>query len=105
MKELFEHAAKVQEKMTPEEMKERADFDYFGFRDEDDGQLLSYEKARDDMEKEKFKNNGMESFVDFIPFPNIPGQKEIEEWLVAKRRNALEAKFLQAPSLDQINNV
>ena len=107
VKELFEHAAKIQEKMTPEEMNQRADFDYFGFRDEDDGALLSYESARDEMERVKIqqgkssKESGFE--VDFTPFPVIPAQKDVEEWLVSKRREALEAKFLQGPSLDQVD--
>jgi hypothetical protein len=33
----------MQQKITPEELKQRADCDYFGLRDEDDGKLIEYE--------------------------------------------------------------
>ena len=101
VKELFEHAAKIQEKISPEEMKERADLDYFGLRDEDDGSLLRYENARDGIEKSKLVPSDDSLDLEYIPFPYIPPQKEVEEWLVSKRRNDLETKFLQGPTLRQ----
>ncbi len=33
----------MQEKITPQELIQRVDADYYGYRDEDDGILLNYE--------------------------------------------------------------
>ena len=35
--------ATMQEKITPQELIQRVDADYYGYRDEDDGILLNYE--------------------------------------------------------------
>lgn len=44
----------MQEKVTPQELNMRVDADYYGYRDEDDGLLLNYEKTLQKMSKFSF---------------------------------------------------
>ncbi|KAI8903172.1 Isy1-like splicing factor [Gorgonomyces haynaldii] len=47
VKELFEQAQRMQERVTPQELQSRVDADYFGLRDEEDGLLVEYERQMD----------------------------------------------------------
>jgi hypothetical protein len=93
----------MQEKIKPEELKERADMDYYGFRDEDDGELLAYEASKEQMEIDRYLPTCPNDRVaeNFILELDIPSQQEVEEWLVSKRRAELEQRFLNARTLDQ----
>lgn len=93
--ELFQEAAQMQEKLKPEELKQRVDCDYYGYRDEDDGLLLEFEVQRQLGLVERLGGDS-EGFVE----PDIvPSQKEVEEWIVLQKRQELAKRFLGADAL------
>lgn len=63
VKELFEQAAQMQAKITPEELRHRVDADYFGLRDEDDGILVEYETTQSHLENQKILTNASEGIL------------------------------------------
>jgi hypothetical protein len=40
------YVVQLQEKIAPEELQQRVDCDYYGFRDEEDGLVLKYESEQ-----------------------------------------------------------
>jgi pre-mRNA-splicing factor ISY1 len=89
----------MQAKITPEELRQRVDADYFGLRDEDDGLILQYELSQSRLANQKLLTNASEAaFVEleknFIAEPEPATPFQIEEWLLRKRRLHLEEKYL-----------
>ncbi|KAJ3314681.1 NineTeen Complex (NTC) component [Boothiomyces sp. JEL0838] len=95
VKELFEQAAQMQQKIAPEELVQRVDADYYGFRDEEDGLLLQYESMlQANKKKEIVKDDDGTFDLDYITPKRPPTFEEIEGWMVKKRQKELEAKYL-----------
>ena len=102
VKELFDELkpskkaaeGKDEERRLRAEMRRNVDADYYGFnRDEDDGVLLAYERAK---EVESFRNverAGEEGTPDgWTPIPDgwvVPGLDEVTEFLVERRKSRL----------------
>ncbi|KXS12933.1 Isy1-domain-containing protein [Gonapodya prolifera JEL478] len=131
VKELFE-AAMAGDGTAPRtryELSRNIDADYYGYRDEDDGELLAYEdkvarrfgkptnenltgsKQRradratggagallDDLEDEMLSvsgsYNGIPAAVAVAAMDSVPSQKEVEEYLMERRRRELFERFL-----------
>ncbi|KAI9204524.1 Rab43 protein [Polychytrium aggregatum] len=106
VKELFEAPAGRQSARSRFEMYKCVDADYYGYRDEDDGKLLAYEKHAqkniDQSEQEIDVNTASQVPVStegpgaFLQFGGlaIPSQKEVEEWLVRRKRQELVERYL-----------
>ncbi|PWW74813.1 Isy1-like splicing factor [Tuber magnatum] len=102
VKELFDELkpskkaaeGKDEERRLRAEMRRNVDADYYGFnRDEDDGVLLAYERAK---EVESFRNverTGEEGVPEgWTPIPDgwvVPGLEEVTEFLVERRKSRL----------------
>ncbi|KAI8929306.1 Isy1-like splicing factor [Entophlyctis helioformis] len=99
IKELFEKAAIEQVKLKPEDVWYRVDFDYFGYRDEDDELLLEFELAQEAEVKEKIKRDYGDqdaANLDLTQMPTIepPSQAQVEAWLLRRRKQELAEKYL-----------
>ncbi|KAJ2992355.1 hypothetical protein HDV02_003101 [Globomyces sp. JEL0801] len=97
VKELFEQAAEMQAKISPEELIQRVDADYYGYRDEEDGLLLAYEQKREKEQIELLKDQDVinEDFAsNLLPLPYVPSQQDIEDWMVVKRQQELVQRYL-----------
>lgn len=88
----------MQKKIAPEELAERVDADYFGFRDEDDGSLLAYENVLETREISKYVANASEGVMqelrrEFVPEPASVSKPQLEAWLVKRRQQELANRF------------
>jgi pre-mRNA-splicing factor ISY1 len=98
VRELFEQAAQMQQKITPEELSSRVDADYFGFRDEEDDAIVKHEEERELAELSRFVKNSSEGVLlelrrDFLPEPEPVSRHQLEQWLVKKRQQELANKY------------
>ena len=103
VKELFEqHEEEKKDYISKLELASRIDPDYFGYRDEEDGRLLSYEKSREMIGKRDslilaLQNLGLDSVpnlaVKDYPMKNIPSLSEVEAMVVAEKAAFLRKKY------------
>ena len=116
VKELFEAAdAGVAPPKTRKDFYKNIDADYYGYRDEDDDLLISYEKDWAVGERERLnakvlahRANTITSDVAIVDdirlngiangivpeYSEIPTQKQIEEWLVNQRKQKLMDQYV-----------
>ncbi|KAJ3369459.1 NineTeen Complex (NTC) component [Kappamyces sp. JEL0680] len=102
VRELFEQAATMQEKVRPQELVQRVDADYYGYRDEEDGILLRYEARLEAHQRSLILDEysdviNDELDVDFVLPDAVPGQEDFEAFLVERRRQELAEKYLGSP--------
>lgn len=79
------------------ELRKNVDADYYGYRDEDDGILLEYEEAQEEIamgrtiqDKSGEPEEGWSAIGDVS---GIPGQAEVEKWLVDRRKRRLMERY------------
>lgn len=79
------------------ELRKNVDADYYGYRDEDDGMLLEYEEAQEEIamgrtiqDKSGEPEEGWSAIGDVS---GIPGQTEVEKWLVDRRKRRLMERY------------
>ncbi|KAI8330928.1 Isy1-like splicing factor [Blakeslea trispora] len=110
VRELFEKAASEAQPRTRTEINRHIDADYYGYRDEEDGQLIEYEEALEnellqkllsapEQEQEtKVEEEPMEikeeQTTKEIADSHVPSQKEIEAYLVQRRKQQLLDKYV-----------
>lgn len=95
VKELFEqHEQEKKDYISKLELASRIDPDYFGYRDEEDGGLIAYEKEREMIALHKL---GIEKIpvlpIQDYPMKNIPSLAEIEEMVVKEKAEFLRKKY------------
>lgn len=76
------------------------DATYYGYRDEEDPKLLTYEEAREEearstlmKEAEETGGKGRWDVVDIPTLDEVPKQEEIEGFLLERRKQALLEKY------------
>ena len=73
------------------------DADYYGYRDEDDGLLLEYEEAQEEVAMGRtIQNPDGEPDERWSPIgdtSDIPKQTEVETWLVERRKRKLMERY------------
>ncbi|KAI8974391.1 Isy1-like splicing factor [Pilobolus umbonatus] len=108
VRELFEKQAPEPEARSRSEINRDIDADYYGYRDEEDGVLLEYEKALEEELVERIMNGEDEdvSMIDQSPPPppeekeaekeetEVPSQKEVEKYLVERRKQQILDKYV-----------
>ncbi|KAI9092907.1 Rab43 protein [Phlyctochytrium arcticum] len=113
VRELFEQKVPEPVQQSRYDIRSRVDADYYGYRDEEDGILLKYERkqARKELaqataEDESFsaENGGPpDGAIPAKALPlthiSIPSQKEVEAWLVRRRQQELTDRFLNANTI------
>ena len=79
------------------ELNRNVDADYYGYRDEDDGVLLEYEEAQEEIsmgitiqDNSGEPNEGWSAIGDVS---GIPRQGEVEKWLVDRRKRRLMERY------------
>ncbi|KAI9144701.1 Isy1-like splicing factor [Paraphysoderma sedebokerense] len=115
VKELFEEEEQEEHKKTRHELYKKVDADYYGYRDEDDGALVSYEAEveerlyADHLAKmsnippttskeptgdiDEILNSAVAtSYVSYVPF--IPSQKDVEDWMLRRRKQEIIDRYL-----------
>lgn len=104
VRELFEQEPPPPPRKTRAELMKDIDADYYGYRDDDDGILLPLEQraekqAREKAEKEweEVKNekerNPEEDVVETTSQRSIPSQADIQEALLARKKQELIEKY------------
>ncbi|KAI9322492.1 Isy1-like splicing factor [Dichotomocladium elegans] len=111
VRELFEMEAPEPVSRSRTELYKNIDADYYGYRDEEDGQILHYEEQRekelleeaanagDSTEQQEDDNSPMET-DEFDPTAFVPTRKQVEEFLVRRRKEQLLEKYV-SPELAQ----
>ncbi|KAG0256345.1 NineTeen Complex (NTC) component [Mortierella polycephala] len=105
VKELFQPQRVTLKEKTRAELHRNVDADYYGYRDEEDGTLLEFEKEHENiaMEKElefsKDEENSMEvdgkdERTQSLGTLYVPSQKDVEEYLVKRRKQAILDRFV-----------
>ncbi|OBZ81401.1 Pre-mRNA-splicing factor ISY1 [Choanephora cucurbitarum] len=114
VRELFEKAASEAQPRTRTEINRHIDADYYGYRDEEDGQLLAYENALENelqakllsapdiKEEEEAQNEASSTAMEIeqkevetnVADSHVPSQKEIEAYLVQRRKQQLLDKYV-----------
>ncbi|KAI9489411.1 Isy1-like splicing factor [Zychaea mexicana] len=112
VRELFEMEEPEKVSRSRTELYRNIDADYYGYRDEEDGDLLSYEeelererleeaaqkpepeKEVQGEEEEEEQANTMEVDGSYALDAPIPNRKQIEEYLVNRRRQELLDKYV-----------
>jgi pre-mRNA-splicing factor ISY1 len=98
VKELLEAAKPLAStKKQRGELRRNVDADYFGYRDEDDGLLLEYEETQEEIAMGRtIQDTGGEPDEGWSAIGDvsgIPRQKEVEEWLVDRRKRRLLERY------------
>jgi hypothetical protein len=98
VKELFEAAQPLPStKKLRSELRKNVDADYYGYRDEDDGLLLEYEEAQEEVSLGRTIKSGTgepeEGWNAIGDVGGIPGQAEVEQWLVDRRKRKLMERY------------
>jgi len=98
VKELLEAATPLPStKKQKAELQRNVDADYYGYRDEDDGILLEYEEAQEEVAIGRtIQSEGGEPEAGWIPIgdtSDIPTQTELEQWLVERRKRRLMERY------------
>ncbi|KAJ3294295.1 NineTeen Complex (NTC) component [Borealophlyctis nickersoniae] len=107
VRELLEPQAEDIQKKTRSDMYKRVDADYYGYRDEEDGALLTYETEREKClfarlvpletasnKEEELVAGGDAESLDFVAHVPVPTQQEVEAWLVRRRQQELTSMYL-----------
>ncbi|KAL1924260.1 uncharacterized protein VTP21DRAFT_7295 [Calcarisporiella thermophila] len=115
VRELFEQHAPEEEGKDRSEMYKNIDADYYGYRDEEDGMVLEYEKEQEarafaralgqiqnqtqTSESQKLDHKGSKQLnymeeTEFIAHVPVPTQKEVEEFLVRRRQQMLLDRYV-----------
>jgi pre-mRNA-splicing factor ISY1 len=98
VKELLESAKPLPStKKQREELRRNVDADYYGYRDEEDGLLLQYEEAQEEismghtiMDQSGEPQEGWTAIGDVS---EIPRRAEVEKWLVERRKRRLIERY------------
>jgi pre-mRNA-splicing factor ISY1 len=98
VKELLEAAQPLPStKKQRSELRKNVDADYYGYRDEDDGLLLEYEEAQEEIAMgHTMKDQTGEPEEGWTPIGDvsgIPRQAEVEKWLVERRKRRLMERY------------
>ncbi|CAB4417443.1 unnamed protein product [Rhizophagus irregularis] len=122
VRDLFEQEAPSPQKRTRFDLYKNVDADYYGYRDEEDGSLLEYEREienkviaealeitdetlpKDKSKKKKestsqLENNSMDidsSSEKYVSHVAVPSQKEVEEYLVRRRKRQMLDRVSEA---------
>jgi pre-mRNA-splicing factor ISY1 len=94
VKELLEQAPPViQQRVTKNGLYKNIDADYYGYRDEDDGEVVRLERLRE--AEIGVDAAQLEPFANYESLTNhqVPSQKEVEEYLLRRRKEELLEKF------------
>ncbi|GES74265.1 pre-mRNA-splicing factor ISY1 homolog [Rhizophagus clarus] len=120
VRDLFEQEAPSPQKRTRFDLYKNVDADYYGYRDEEDGTLLEYEREienkviaealeipdetlpKDKSQKKKentsqLENNSMDidsSSEKYVAHVAVPSQKEVEEFLVRRRKRQMLDRYV-----------
>ncbi|KAF7725949.1 NineTeen Complex (NTC) component [Apophysomyces ossiformis] len=108
VRELFEQEAPQPESRSRGEIYKNIDADYYGYRDEEDGALLEYEREHekdlvehaeqmpDIAEPEEGEEEREPMDIDALnaEIGTVPNQKQVEEYLVNRRRQQLLDKYV-----------
>lgn len=100
VKELFERPKEETERKEKDksaEVKGLIDARYFGFGEEDDEELLEYERKREEEARERvLKEGGGEPREEWTSIPDgwkVPTREEVAEFLLERRKGRLLAKL------------
>jgi pre-mRNA-splicing factor ISY1 len=98
VKELFEAAQPLPStRKQRSELRKNVDADYYGYRDEDDGLLVEYEEAQEEVAMgHTIKDESGEAEEGWTPIGDvgdIPGQTEVEQYLVERRKRKLLERY------------
>jgi pre-mRNA-splicing factor ISY1 len=98
VKELLEASKPLPStKKQRSELQRNVDADYYGYRDEEDGLLLEYEEAQEEIAMgHTIQDKGGEPEEGWTPIGDvneIPGQAEVEKWLVDRRKRRLMERY------------
>ncbi|KAF9986566.1 NineTeen Complex (NTC) component [Modicella reniformis] len=104
VKELFQPPTLTLKEKTRAELYRHIDADYYGYRDEEDGTLLEFEKEQESIAIEKAlehanENDDSSMEVDIEKTASVgrlyvPSQKEVEEYLVKRRKQAILDRYI-----------
>jgi len=98
VKELLESAKPLPStKKQRGELQRNVDADYYGYRDEDDGLLLEYEEAQEEIAMGHTIKDPSgeleEGWMAIGDVSEIPRQAEVEKWLVDRRKRRLMERY------------
>jgi pre-mRNA-splicing factor ISY1 len=98
VKELLEAAKpRVEAKKGRAELRQNVNADYYGYRDEEDGVLLQYEEAQEEISMARtIKGETGEPGEDWTPIGDIseiPRQAEVADWLLERRKRRLLERY------------
>ncbi|KAI1317953.1 NineTeen Complex (NTC) component [Mortierella claussenii] len=106
VKELFQPQPLTLKEKTRAELYRNVDADYYGYRDEEDGSLLEYEKEQEnlamakaleyaaDEEESGMEVDGEKDRTQSVGRLFVPSQKEVEEYLVKRRKQAILDRYV-----------
>ncbi|KAF9436459.1 NineTeen Complex (NTC) component [Entomortierella beljakovae] len=106
VKELFQPQTLTLKEKSRAELYRNVDADYYGYRDEEDGSLLEFEKEQENDAMDKAlesSENDDESNMDVDGLAEkaqslgtlyVPTQKEVEEYLVKRRKQAIIDRYV-----------
>ena len=101
----FNLAVTLKEK-TRGELLRNVDADYYGYRDEEDGTLLEFEEEQEEIAMQKaledaqdgeeygMQVDGESERTQSLGTLYVPSQKEVEEYLVKRRKQAILDRFV-----------
>ena len=103
---MFFNVAVTLKEKTRAELHRNVDADYYGYRDEEDGTLLEFEEEQEEIAMQKAledaqdgEENGMQVDGQSERTQSLgtlygPSQKEVEEYLVKRRKQAILDRFV-----------
>ncbi|CAG8531024.1 998_t:CDS:2, partial [Ambispora leptoticha] len=91
VRELFEQEAPEPPKRTRFDLYKNVDADYYGYRDEEDGTLIEYEQEQEKLEIPMDVDESDEKYVSHVA---VPSQKEVEEYLVRRRKRQILDRYV-----------
>ncbi|KAF9079416.1 NineTeen Complex (NTC) component [Mortierella sp. AD031] len=112
VKELFQPKPLTLKEKTRAELHRNVDADYYGYRDEEDGTLLEFEeeqerialeKAEEEQAEESDENamevDGQGKRTEALGTLFVPSQKDVEEYLVKRRKQAILDRYVNEDSV------
>lgn len=98
MKELLESSKPLPStKKLRSELRRNVDADYYGYRDEDDSNLLEYEERQEEIALGNTMQDGSgepdEGWSVIGDVGLVPRQAEVEQWLVERRKRKLMERY------------
>ncbi|KAF9916164.1 NineTeen Complex (NTC) component [Lobosporangium transversale] len=106
VKELFQPKPLTLKEKTRAELYRHIDADYYGYRDEEDGTLLEFEEEQEEIAMKKALEDADEDAGSKMDVDSqtertkplgrlyVPSQKEVEEYLVKRRKQAIMDRFV-----------